>query len=167
MSVSARLTAVVIGAGLLAVAATGCASSTPSPAPTVTKTVTVATPAPVATIKPGDPDMSAAAVCGQFSALFSIETNATAAAKAGTITRAVEAAELSSIVPGMKEAASSDSGVQSAQQKLAAALSASSTSAPGLPYDPSSTGYRAAQQQLVSACRAAGSQISEYVNVGG
>lgn len=167
MSFHVRLTAVVIGAGLLAVAATGCASSTPSAAPTVTKTVTVATPAPASTIQPGDSDTSASAICGQFSAFFTVETNATSDAKSGTITKAVEAAELSSIVTGMKEATSTDSGIQNAQTKLAAALAAPNSSAPGLPYDPTSSMYRSAQQQLVRACSAAGSKISEYANVGG
>ncbi|GAA4668110.1 hypothetical protein GCM10025780_08310 [Frondihabitans cladoniiphilus] len=111
--------------------------------------------------------MSAAAVCGQFSAYLTVETNAVLDEKNGAVSQTVEAALLASVDSGMKGASSSNSGVQAAQTEIADALDLPNTTAPGLPYDPDAKAYRSAQYHLNEACNAAGAPMSIHVNTGG
>jgi hypothetical protein len=156
------------------VALTGCSSvggAEPAPNASATRT-TVVTDAPDAdpaagTVDPMQADTSAAAVCGQISALDTISLNATIGQRAGELTDEQVEALSASVRFGYEHLTSDDPEMSNALAATHEYLEEHPAPATGPALDQDSADWDLAVRTLITACRAAGSNVVATATSGG
>jgi hypothetical protein len=153
------MTAFVISA-IGVVALSGCTAGEPAP----TRTVTVsATPR---ALPPGDTDISAAAVCGQVSAVETITFNAADARQRGGLGDEAYRSRLDA-ARFVYERLPSSGDVGTAVAALQTWLTDHPADGSALALDPDDAELQDAIQSVAAACRAAGSPVSISAASGG
>lgn len=159
----------VVGALLASVSLTSCsadASSAPAPAPTTSSSGTADAAPAAAALDPMEEDRSAAAVCGQLSALSTIALNASDGRSRGVLSDAQYEALIAAERFGYEHLSSSDERLDDAIDYALEYLDAHPAPASG-PALEDNAEWELVGRTLNTACQQAGSNVVATAQNGG
>ncbi|WP_146069815.1 hypothetical protein [Cryobacterium sp. M15] len=157
-----------VAAALVIFALAGCAGATEDPAPVAGGPATsTSTPTPDSSPRPGESAISTDHVCGQVTALATLEANTVAGFEAGVLSADQYVAQMDMVAAGYEHVLVNDSDVGDRVADFVLFLKAAAPSAEGARFDRDADGWQNAVSEVALACNTAGSSVSVLAAFGG